>query len=191
MLIGIMGNKYHGKGAVANVLRVNYGFKIFAFADPIKEMSKIMFNWKDRDLTDNKEIIDPVWGVSPRQVWQSIGDYFALHYLPDTFPYYKNTVGTHHWVKLLFDRIKTASGENICIEDVRYPHELKTIKAHGGFIIKVTRPDIINKDTHNSESHIGLLPFDIEIQNDESLDALRGKVDAAYKALLWRHENRE
>ena len=45
-----------------------------SFAAPIKQIAKSMFGFtKDQINGDQKEIIDPNWGLTPRQIMQDIG----------------------------------------------------------------------------------------------------------------------
>ena len=87
MIVGVSGLKRSGKDTVAELLVKEYGFERYSFADPIKEAMSIVFDWDDRYLYGElKEIIDPRWGISPRQVFQHFGTEYAQHILPEVFP---------------------------------------------------------------------------------------------------------
>ena len=61
MLIGLLGKKRVGKDTVAEYLIEKYNFIRYAFADPIKEIAGIMFNFSYEQLYGNqKEIIVPL-----------------------------------------------------------------------------------------------------------------------------------
>ena len=68
LIIALSGKKRSGKDTVADYLVERFGFVKYGFADPIKEIGKIMFDFSEEQLnTDKKEEIDKRWGISPRQ----------------------------------------------------------------------------------------------------------------------------
>jgi len=74
MIIGLLGKNRVGKDTFAEYLIQNYGFVRYAFADPIKEIARILFNFTQEQLYGNqKEEIDNRWDISPRQFFQKFG----------------------------------------------------------------------------------------------------------------------
>jgi len=174
MIIGISGNARHGKDTIANFIAEYLTCEIYHLADPMKEAAKILMDWNDSHVYgDLKETIDPRWGISPREFLQWIGtDVFQCN-LNDYFQSY--TGGRNHWVKLLLE--KCSDPEKIyVVPDVRFIHEAKAIKKHGGIIIKVTRDIKTDVPNHASEREISQIEADYYIENDGSLSELRGKV---------------
>ena len=58
MIIGILGQKRNGKDTCADYLVEHYNFTKVSFADPIKQILKIMFDFNDEQLYgDKKELI--------------------------------------------------------------------------------------------------------------------------------------
>ena len=71
MIIGLIGNQRTGKDTVADYLVSNYNFKKYSFADPIKEVSKKIFNWTDNQCNgSSKDILDVESGIVPRDFFQ-------------------------------------------------------------------------------------------------------------------------
>lgn len=59
---------------------------------------------------------------------------------------------------------------NWFISDVRFPGEVEAIKARGGVVIRVNRPEVISTDTHESETSLDNYEgFDAVIENDGDL----------------------
>ena len=74
ILIGLVAPKRSGKDTAANYLCSAYGFKKYNFADPLKKgVSEIFGLTYDQLNGDDKEKIDPFWGVTPRELFQKIG----------------------------------------------------------------------------------------------------------------------
>lgn len=152
-LIGVMGKKGSGKDTVADYLVKNYSFSKTAFAEPVKHISKIMFNFTDEQLYGNeKEKIDPIWGISPRDAFQKIGTDFGQYDLQKYFPALGKKIGKNIWTERI--RVKYEKDkEKTVICDVRFIHEVNMILETGGIIIKINRDDI-KEDLHISENEM-------------------------------------
>lgn len=134
MIIGILGLKGSGKDTIGNYLIDNYDFKKLAYADSLKDAICCIFGW-DREMMEGateesrnwREIVDPYWGFSPRQMMQKIGtDLFRNHFSDDV------------WIKSLklkLQNIKT----DVVITDCRFDNEINLIKEMGGKVIMVER----------------------------------------------------
>lgn len=75
MLIGFSGKKGSSKSYFANYLVNNKLFIKLSFASPLKEITKILFNLSDEDVKDpiKKELINPKFNASPRELMQWLG----------------------------------------------------------------------------------------------------------------------
>ena len=86
MIIGIIGKKKVGKDTFANYICSNCNEDTFvkmAFADTLKTVCKEIFDLSDSQLHDTiqKDLIDPRWSMSPRQILQFVGtDLFRKHF---------------------------------------------------------------------------------------------------------------
>jgi hypothetical protein len=140
----------------------------------------------DQVFGDTKEVIDPRWGVTPREMMQRLGSFVR-------------EVHTETWVRKTFDTITAAQrGEDIllhieslkqfapvkpstqrwCITDVRHTNEADAVRAHGGVILKVHRPSIALDafSDHESEASVDLIEPDHLIVNDGTLGDLKVRV---------------
>ena len=163
MIIGIAGNKRHGKDTIGNYLIEKYGFEKISFAQPIKDIIKMLFNFSDEQLNgDLKEVIDENWNFSPRFIMQFIGSSF------------RNNIQDDIWIKILENKIK--NDKKYVITDLRYVNENEFINRNNGIKIRVKR-NILSNDTHESEQYVNMLDVDYEIDNNGTLEELYEKVD--------------
>lgn len=99
ILIGLVAPKRSGKDTAANYLCSAYGFKKYNFADPLKKgVSEIFGLTYDQLNGDDKEKIDPFWGVTPRELFQKIGTELFQYELPKIVEQF-NDYGRTFWVK--------------------------------------------------------------------------------------------
>lgn len=176
-LIGVTGYKRSGKDTAANWLVEKYGFEKYSFGTPLKKAVCEIFGWDFNEVekNENKEKIDPIYGISYRQALQDLGTEWGQFGLAKRFPEFNNVTGRKLWVKR-FASYYSNTTNNIVVADVRFPHEEAVIHAAGGKIIRVTRPSLKLEDTHDSEKHIETLKVDYDFLND-------GTVEDLYKAI--------
>ena len=196
MLIGLLGKKRVGKDTVAEYLIKKYNFIRYAFADPIKEIAKIMFNFSDEQLYGNqKEIIDPRWGISPRNFFQKFGTEMTQYDIYKHFPQLREKIPPREmWVVIFQEWYRKKVEENpnirVVISDVRFIHELNRIKELDGIIIRIIRPDIELKnqnETHLSEIENQDVVFDMidfTIINNSEIKSYHNKIDKIMKYFL-------
>lgn len=99
ILIGLVAPKQSGKDTAADYLCQKYHFKKYNFADPLKEGIGKMFGFShDQLYGKDKEIIDPFWGVSPREVLQKMGTEIFQYEVPKTIKELE-PIGRSFWVK--------------------------------------------------------------------------------------------
>ena len=189
MLIGIVGLISSGKGTVADRLVDKHGYQKDSFAKSLKDAVASMFNW-DRKMLEGdtessrhwREQPDKFWSekfgkpVTPRWVLQYFGTEVMRGQMYDAI-----------WVDSCMNRYK---GQNTVIADVRFPNEVKQIRAHGGKIIRVKRGDdpewftnyvegnIEPTNIHSSEYAWAKVEFDFVIENNSGKDDLYEKIDA-------------
>ncbi|ARF09646.1 deoxynucleoside monophosphate kinase [Indivirus ILV1] len=182
MLIGVLGHKFSGKDTTANYLIKKYNFKRIAFADPLKEACRILFNFDDDQLYgDKKEIIDQRWGIMPRTAFQYLGTDIFRNKINEIIP----NIESSFWVKLCMDNYEKNKklDYNVVISDVRFQNEINAIREKNGIIIKIIRPNLQVNDNHASEN-ISELNGDYEIYNDGSLEDLYGKIDKILENII-------
>ena len=204
-IIGISGFAGSGKDTVSDFLLANPMVYKIAFADPIKNFAKEMWDFSYNQLfgpsqyrtqPDERYLLNNEKGyLTSRHVLQGIGqagrdldqDVWARYGVEIAKkilqPGWRYTKG-----KLVHDpQMKPANA--VIISDCRYSNELRYIKQSGGILIRVTRPGSGLQGEfgkHKSEtemSTISDLEFDFVINNTGTLEDLRKTVDNIYSEI--------
>ena len=166
-IIGITGLKRSGKDTIAEYLQEHYNYKVFRFADPIKDMITNLLTYMD--FTPNeilkytereKEIPIPGLKSSWRQLAQGIGTSWG-----------REMIDRNVWINILDNASKNY--DKVVVSDVRFNNEAAWIKNKNSnnIIIKVER-DLCELDDHTSESGINEQFIDQIIYNNDKLDSL-------------------
>jgi len=171
LIIGLTGRAGHGKNYVAGVLSEYYPrmcFRQVAFADAVKQVYQVISGERIRDSLEWKNSINPIFGLTRREIWQRIGT--------DAM---RNQVHPDVWVNALF-RVLDPS-ENYIITDVRFRNEADAIFAAGGKIFRVLRPNFDSgAPLHRSDVDLDGAVFETIINP--------GNGDMAIKAQIWALE---
>lgn len=187
IIIGITGKKFNGKDTLGNYLS-KYDYKRMAFADPLKEVIKTIFDFNSDQLYgEEKEKIDEFWKISPRTAMQFIGTDLFRHQMNKLIP----DIGNEIWIKVVKRQIeniwKNNPNQKIVLTDLRFPNEINLIKEFGGIIIRVKRKiDDIHSDSdfvvvHESDTYIDALKVDYEFDNNKTKIDLYKQFDDIYK----------
>jgi hypothetical protein len=176
IIIGVGYKKGVGKDTVANRLVDAYGFTRISFADPLKEACRIIFHFTNAQLYgDQKEVLDPRWNKTPREVLQLAGT-----------EAFRNVIDQNVWIKSLQYKIENQIAKTptqqlkIVIPDVRFPNEAEAIRSMpGGLLWKVNRNTPITEfSSHVSETSLdNFTDWDEVLINDNTMTALYQKVD--------------
>ena len=188
MLIGLCGKKQSGKDTIADHIINNYYFRKRAFAEPLKEACKIIFNFSDEQVYgDLKEVYDERWNETPRHLLQLVG----TELFRNTLSKYSDSIGDNIWLKNFELWYAKNNEHNIIITDCRFLNEINLIKKLGGLVILIERESLNNLDTHHSENDfLKYNNFDYKILNNSSLDDLFVKVDEIMKKLTFLYHYR-
>ena len=182
-ILGICGKKRSGKDTAGEYLIQKYGYVRYAFGDPVKDVCRVMFKFTEEQLYgDKKEVLDPRWGITPREAFQKIGTDFGQHFLHKIIPDLTGEVRmrrfwTKHFELWLDEQMKTNPEIKVVITDVRFKHEVKLIKQLGGVVLKIERDTKVN-DSHISETEVENIGANTVIENNGTLDDLYQKLDA-------------
>jgi hypothetical protein len=171
LILGFTGRRGHGKNTAAKQL----GGAEFSFAAELKRTAKRWYGLSEAQVNgslEDKETVDPRWGITPREIMQKLGTEVAREIHPDT------------WLRFTLDQeippAMARSGNRIaCITDVRFRDECEAIQARGGRVLRIVNPRLEVGGVfsqHASEIEIDELPVDAEIINDGSIWELRNKV---------------
>ena len=187
-LIGLAGRARSGKDTVGEYLKLNYNFHTYALASPLKKACKEMFGLTESQQQDNlKEEVIPEWGLSPRQMYQTLGTEGG-----------RELFGQDIWIKRARVELKNycdwidelpsvqfhSQEPRMVVTDIRFDNEADWIRSEGGVIWHVNRLNE-NESVHDhiSENGITSLPEDKIIYNNSSLDELYKNVESKLKCL--------
>lgn len=145
-IVGISGEKGSGKSTAARAIRDRHAVDVEAFGDRVRDVVVEAFGI-ERYWLDNPELKErehPEWGITPRDMMQSVGKGF------------REAFGGNFWVRKM-DRYLRQEGlvvdadVPVVIDDVRYPNEAAWIRRQGGVVVGLVRPDHGGEDDHESE----------------------------------------
>jgi hypothetical protein len=202
-----------GKKRVGKTTTVSYIQSIFpnlielTFAEPLKQVSQILFDLSDEQLydPDKKEEIDSRWLITPRTIFQQIGD--VIRYDIPSRLYYYHPPGCNHYklcTLLLLNKInkirknhevkqlkvnqlvllpslvrKTCSWLKdvslIIVSDMRLPDEYEALRSLENVFIVRITKESQTIDPHHTENNF--LPYDQQITNNGTFADLHQQID--------------
>lgn len=161
-IIGLAGPKGSGKTTLANLLVAQYNFYPTSFATPIKAMINALIQYQNGynpiELAhlDKESSTSRLGGRSPRWAMQTLGTEWG-----------RNLIHPDIWIFAWRSHVKNLP--RICVDDVRFPNEIETIKSLGGKVIRVARESAQHSaDPHVSEAELPASLFDFTIYNVEA-----------------------
>lgn len=183
MIIGLIGYARSGKSTAATMLAGFFTeiagatiteqyaneFIIEPLAGPMKEACRILFGFTDAQLYDDqKEVVDPRWGKTPRWVMQYMGTEFLRRHFGEDF-HIKCPNGPI---------VRAREGHNVIVPDVRFPNEAEAVKSLGGTLIKIVGRGGASGGIagHASEAHIDSMSADHVVPNNGTLDELEAQI---------------
>lgn len=200
--LAISGKANSGKSTVATIVAdklfksssFDLSMKTFAFADPMKEIVKIMFpqinkEWlwgpsalRSSNIPNAKDANDH--DLTCRQALLDLGK-LGRSYNPNIW-----IDATIHSINNFLESVE---GNGIaCISDVRFKNEFYALKRDGFFICRIKRTNNLHQSNDISEidlDDISDSEFDFTIVNESSLQKLENEVDLLLTTLgvnpLW------
>lgn len=179
LLIGIGHKKQRGKDTAASRLVDAHNFVRVSWADSLKESARIIFGFTNEQLYGKlKEVVDPYWGMTPREAMQRLGTDAC-----------RNHVDRNIWVKSAWTKVQKIWAVDptigIVIPDVRFENEANFIQEQGGILWKIDRE--MPEETHSTHaSEVALDSYqgwDLIIENNGSLNKLYRKVDSGLEQI--------
>lgn len=179
MLIAITGHKFSGKSTVARLLGNATGYEVVSFADKLKDITCVLSGCtreqlEDYDFKENELVPDylqPYCLNAEKPTFRAFLQHFGSEVM--------RGVNDNIWI----DCTLSNCGKDAIISDCRFPNEAKAVKARGGIVIKVVRPDVKALDSHQSETRIDEIAPDYTLYNDTTLENLVAKVDVLVRLL--------
>lgn len=165
-IVVIAGRKRSGKNTLADILTKLYGYKNFAFADGLREVTLAtdpIISW---DLKTNQPI-------RYSQIIQELGYEQAKDVFPEIRRFLQNLgsegirkLDEDFWVNQTFKRVRGHQGP-ACISDCRFISESEIGQLHGALVVLLKRPGNEDlEDTHQSEAEVDQLEPDMIVYND-------------------------
>jgi hypothetical protein len=156
-IIGITGYAQHGKDSLAAGLGL-VGYERMAFADELKAMAldiNPIVGYDEYHLADLLE--DVGWEDAKR--WPEV-----RRFLQELGTRAREHIGPDVWVRALERKWLATGVTNMVIPDVRFPNEADWVHRHGGYMVRIHRPDFDNGvgTDHPSEANVPALPVDFE-----------------------------
>ncbi len=184
MLIGIVGKKQHGKSTAAAVLADMHGLEVDAFAAPIKAAAREWFGLTTHQVDgDQKQVIDPRWDRTPREIMQLLGTEVARTIHPDVWA---RAAIARHDKRMAHPLTGFRQFKGTVIADVRFLNEATLLREAGGVLIYVVRPGLADDEfsNHASETAVAAIGAGahITVKNSGSLLQFKNVITAAFTA---------
>lgn len=183
MIIGLSGYAGSGKDEVAKILVSDYGYRRVAFADKVRAVLYdldpiVMIDAYNRPITVQDLVNDEGWDDAKknkevRALLQKVG--LSI----------RNHIGENTWVQQAMKTMLDDPKLNLkyVITDVRFLNEADMIRANGGQIWRIKRPNVQAVNNHISETELDGYKVDQIFSNNGSLDDLKALVNARMKKL--------
>jgi hypothetical protein len=195
---------HSGKDTIADFLKQKFGMKKVALASHLKSAVSSMFGFDESQIHgNNKDFVDPRWGIAPRRAMQYIGtdvmQFHAHHHLftPSNrcFPFRR------FWVQRLLHDMASEPLTSFVICDVRFPHEVETLKEQLGDRFRTigikravaagslgsvgsfdgeeheANTSVHREKNHSSETELEQIECDVLIENNDDLLHLERRVE--------------
>ena len=187
LIVGINGLAQHGKDTTANFLQEylhahGYSCEILAFAAPIKELCKYVFDMTDEDVNTSagkKRVLPTAYGLTSRQVMQKMGT-----------EAFRDVFSHDIWTDFFARSAAKSEAHVIAIPDMRFDNEIDFVKnlptTHGWShaTVKVFNPNVsAQAPAHASETPQPDGKFGTVILNSGTLEDLQRAVEQ------WADEN--
>lgn len=161
-VIGITGAARSGKDTVATMLQsAGINAAVVSLGSPIKRMLEVGLGLTVEQLHGAlKERVDPRYGISPRELMQTLGTEWG-----------RDIVDPDIWIKI----VTTKYNKKVIIPDIRFENEAKYVRENGVLIHMLRVGVSINSD-HVSERGVEIDREDFVITNNADMPALQSQV---------------
>ena len=184
LIVGVCGDKQHGKDAIARLL-IEAAWALGpttavrrAMADPLKE--EIAECFAPRMGVSKEELIRQMNTTGEKERWRLIMQWWGTEY--------RRTDDPDYWVKKMVSWVAENNTYGLVIvPDIRFQNEIDFVLQHRGYVIRVNRPGFPTDDAHASEQEWKQFNgWSQVIENDGTEEDLKAKVAALYTLLEGR-----
>lgn len=171
MIVGLIGYARVGKSTAASHLERNYGFVRHNFKDGL--VAELKQNFPDLlgELTLLYDMsIQELFDQKPPAMRALMRNYGTEVRRGD-----RNSYWIDEWTKKAIELSKEK--HRVVVDDVRFKNEGFCVKAHGGILIRLTRPDITTGGNHKSETE------QLSIEADYTIPCNPGDHEKLYEEL--------
>lgn len=179
----VLGRKGSGKSTLVEYMTEQLPayeeYKVIKFADPLKEMTRSLFETigfkgeviEDMVEGDKKESQIPGFPLlTPRKIMQTLGTEWGRTHISEDF-----------WGEIWEDRYHNNDGATFC-DDVRFENELTRVDDEGLYLVRVVSQDEDTSDGHTSEKIPVGCDCEVFVVNDKipftfDFDELDGTLD--------------
>jgi hypothetical protein len=190
LVIGFTAALGAGKDVAGQHLVSKHGFTRVAFADPLKQEVMRILPRTCREMI--KKILASRHGgihtlqFSDEQLDEAVRReiYIFKHepfraLLQEWGTDFRRTEDPEYWIKkwrAAVARVHAGEGP-VVATDCRFPNEAQSVKALGGYVVRIERPGHQTDKTHISETAMAEWPADYTLVNDGTLDDLHQTLD--------------
>lgn len=170
-IIGLIGVNGVGKHEVIRRLVEVHGFKSLSFTDMSKRITAQVFNLTKYEYTDLKDVINPTWNLTPRQLHQYVG----VELFRNGLNKLTSDIGVDIWIACLdleLQRLKVKGYKHFVITDIFFPNEYQYIIERHGIMWKVIKPSYTKLDIDDFK-------YDTLLTNDHTRYRILCEVDTA------------
>lgn len=167
MLIGVTGAKGAGKDTFAKRLITNHGFRKLAFAQPLKDMLRVLGLSNEEIEGSLKEMpCALLGGASPRHAMQTLGTEWG-----------RNLVDGNIWLTAWLRNYEQLKPKHVICTDVRFDNEAEMFQKQGGIIVEIIRSGLLRNDGHLSEKGVDPRFVSWTISNSGTIVDLKKRAD--------------
>ena len=165
-VIGLTGKAGSGKSTAARYLVEECGYRLIKFADPIKDMLRVLgLGYEELEGSKKEKPCYMLGGKTPRLAMQVLGTEWGRHTMyPD--------IWVEAWYRRANDVVQ--NGGKVVCDDIRFPNEVSAIKCLSGKVINIVNPSIVSEDSHISETED--LDHDFRVLNNGTITELHEKL---------------
>jgi dephospho-CoA kinase len=179
MIIGLTGKKQSGKSTAAEYIE--------------KHHLAVRVNFKDGLVKELKEkfpkLLDEIITIMDRLEYDGMNPWTVERLFKEKPPLVRalmQNFGTEvrraddsdHWVNHWIDSTMMYPNEGIVVDDVRFLNEAEAVRALGGIIVRIERPEMDSSDTHISELEMDqIVPDAIIRAHDGDFHGLYAQLD--------------